>query len=227
MDKSKGSKNQEQVIYDRLFDVILEQKLQPGARLIETPLSEVFGVSRTIIRKVLLRLSLEGVVEIKPNLGASVVTTPPEDVPEFFEARRQVEGILSKMLTGNLTDYQEQTLRSIVKEENRLLKNGNLAKGLRKSTEFHFYIVEAAGNKPLAEFGKQMIARTSLIVSQYNLPGSGGCACVDHTQLVDAMAAGDGDEVQRLMHLHIGHIEDQLQIREQESEPDLYELFKD
>jgi len=134
MDKSKGSKSQEQIIYDRLFDVILEQKLQPGSRLTEVPLSEIFGVSRTIIRRVLLRLSHEGVVEIKPNVGASVVSTPAEEVPAYFEARKIIEGALAKKLTGNLTTYQEDTLRAMVKEENRLLESGKMAKGLRKST---------------------------------------------------------------------------------------------
>lgn len=227
LEKSKGSKNQEQVIYDRLFDVILEQKLQPGSRLTEVPLSEIFGVSRTIIRRVLLRLSHEGVVELKPNVGASVVSTPPEEVAAYFEARKIIEGALAKKLTGNLTSYQEETLRSMVKEENRLLASGNLAKGLRKSTEFHFYMTEIAGNAPLAEIAKQLIARTSLIVSQYNLPGSGGCACVDHTQLVDAMVNASPQTVESLMHQHIEHIEERLQLHEKAVEPDLYELLKE
>lgn len=226
MDKSKGSKSQEQVIYDRLFDVILEQKLQPGSRLTETPLAEIFGVSRTIIRRVLLRLSHEGVVEIKPNVGASVISTPPEKVGQYFAARKIIEGALAKMLTGQLTDYQAEMLSAMVREEDRLFEMGNLAKGLRKSTEFHFFIADAAGNEPLAEIAKQLIARTSLIVSQYNLPGSGGCACVDHNTLVNVLKDGDPDTAEKLMIEHIDHIEHGLQLNEKAVEPDLYSLFK-
>lgn len=227
MDKSSGSKSQEQVIYNRLFDVILEQKLQPGARLVEVPLAEIFGVSRTIIRRVLLRLSHEGVVEIKPNVGASVVTTEPEEVPKFFEARKIVEGALAKMLAGNLSNYQAETLSALVREEDRLLGMGNLAKGLRKSTEFHFLIAESAGNEPLAEIAKRLIARTALIISQYNLRGSGGCACVDHNTLINVIKRGDGEEAERLMIEHIDHIEQGLHLKETTTEPDLYALLKE
>ncbi|WP_321322880.1 GntR family transcriptional regulator [Thiomicrorhabdus sp.] len=227
MDKSKGSKNQEQVIYDRLFDVILEQKLQPGSRLTEVPLADIFGVSRTIIRRVLLRLSHEGVVEIKPNVGASVVSTAPEEVSQYFEARKIIEGALAKKLCGHLTDYQAEMLSAMVREEDRMFEMGNLAKGLRKSTEFHFFIADAAKNEPLAEIAKQLIARTSLIVSQYNLPGSGGCACIDHNTLVNILKDGDPLVAEKMMIEHIEHIEHGLQLNEKNIEPDLYALLKE
>ena len=227
MDKSKGSKNQEQVIYDRLFDVILEQKLQPGSRLTEVPLAEIFSVSRTIIRRVLLRLSHEGVVEIKPNVGASVVSTAPEKVNQYFEARKVIEGALARKLAGHLTDYQAEMLNAMVREEDRMFEMGNLAKGLRKSTEFHFFIADAANNEPLAEIAKQLIARTSLIVSQYNLPGSGGCACIDHNTLVNVLQDGEPLEAERMMIEHINHIEQGLQLSEKAVEPDLYALLKE
>ena len=227
MEKNKGSRNQEQVIYDRLFDLILEQKLHPGVRLVEVPLADIFGVSRTVIRRALLRLSLEGVVDIKPNIGASVITTAPEDVPQFFEARRIVENALIRKVVGKLTDYQIETLKSMVREENRYFEQGNRAKGLRKSTEFHFFIAEAAKNQPLAEMAKQLIARTSLIVAQYNLSGSGGCACVDHSALVKVIVEGTPEEAEGLMNEHLLHIEQGLFLKKPDAEQDLYSLLKD
>ena len=79
----------------------------------------------------------------------------------------------------------------------------------------------------MAEIAKQLIARTSLIVSQYNLPGSGGCACIDHNQLIDALINGEPDEVAVMMQHHIEHIEERLQLHENAVEPDLYELLKE
>ena len=227
MEKNKSSRNQEQIIYDRLFDVILEQKLQPGVRLVEVPLSEIFGVSRTVVRRALLRLSHEGVVEIKPNVGASVVTTPAEEVAQYFEARRIVECALIRMVVGKLSHYQVETLQAMVREENRYFDTGNRAKGLRKSTEFHFFIAEASKNQPLAEIAKQLIARTSLIVAQYNLSGSGGCACVDHSALVNVILEGTPDEAEKLMDVHLRHIEESLFLKKQDVEPDLYALLKE
>ncbi|MHB1229666.1 MAG: GntR family transcriptional regulator [Halothiobacillus sp.] len=226
MEKSKGSKSQEEVVYERLFDVIIEQKLQPGVRLTEISLAEIFAVSRTVVRRALLRLSYEGVVDIKPNIGAIVTTTEPKDVPQYFEARRIAEGALIRRVAGKLTTYQEETMRAMVREENRYFLSGNRARGLRKSIDFHFYLADIANNKPLAEMGKKMIARTSLIVAQYNLSGSGGCACVDHSALVDVMVSGPADRAENMMHEHLQHIEDNLYFGKQSLETDLYRILE-
>ena len=61
-------------IYPRLFDAILEQRLPPGALLPEQALGHAFGVSRTVIRRVLGRLSDQQVVCSAP---ATPRTWPP------------------------------------------------------------------------------------------------------------------------------------------------------
>ena len=57
--------------------------LPPSTKLNEESLSEIFGVSRTIIRRALLRLSLEQVVDIKPNRGATVSAPTIEEALKF------------------------------------------------------------------------------------------------------------------------------------------------
>ena len=84
-------------IYDQVFSAILDQRLMPDTKLTEKDLCGVFGVSRTIIRKVLLRLSIDRVVELRPNRGAVIAAPGPEEVREIFEARRLLEdGIVAE-----------------------------------------------------------------------------------------------------------------------------------
>lgn len=54
----KGSGHSES-IYRAISNAVIEHRLKPGARLREDALAEVFGTSRTGIRKVLQRLALE------------------------------------------------------------------------------------------------------------------------------------------------------------------------
>ncbi len=42
---------QDDIVYGHIFDAILEQRLPPGTKLSEEALGEIFGVSRTIIRR--------------------------------------------------------------------------------------------------------------------------------------------------------------------------------
>ncbi|KPG01307.1 GntR family transcriptional regulator, partial [Rhodopseudomonas sp. AAP120] len=48
------------VIYKALWHAIIEQALQPGAKLPEDAIGEKFGASRTIVRAALARLAAEG-----------------------------------------------------------------------------------------------------------------------------------------------------------------------
>src|SRR3954454_21769900 len=64
-----------------LRQAIIEQALEPGAKLPEDAIGERFGASRTIVRHALGRLAAEGLVELRRNHGASVA------VPSWDESR--------------------------------------------------------------------------------------------------------------------------------------------
>ena len=94
----KGAQHQD-AIYRAISDAVIEHRLKPGARLREDALAEVFGISRTGIRKVLQRLAMEQLVTLTPGKGASVTRPSAEEAHEVFEARRLVEGGLLAKLT--------------------------------------------------------------------------------------------------------------------------------
>jgi DNA-binding FadR family transcriptional regulator len=60
--KAGRSGTQDDIVYAHIFEAILEQRLAPGTKLSEEALGEIFGVSRTIIRRALSRLAHESVV---------------------------------------------------------------------------------------------------------------------------------------------------------------------
>ena len=59
-------------IYQHLLTAIVEHDLVPGTKLPEDALAESFGVSRTVIRKVLHQLAHEGLVQLERHRGATV-----------------------------------------------------------------------------------------------------------------------------------------------------------
>ena len=62
------------VICRALRRAIIEQALEPGAKLPEDSLGERFGVSRTIARHALGQLAAEGLVELRRNRIAVVAS---------------------------------------------------------------------------------------------------------------------------------------------------------
>ena len=80
--KKAESSDKVGVICRALRRAIIEQALEPGAKLPEDSLGERFGVSRTIARHALGQLAAEGLVELREALAAS---TSPHDLRLMIE----------------------------------------------------------------------------------------------------------------------------------------------
>ena len=90
-------------IYDEIHRAIAERRLEPGTKLAEESLADVFGVSRARIRKVLLLLAKEHVVKLEPNRGAFVWRPSVEEARNVLDARRAIELYLVKVAASNVT----------------------------------------------------------------------------------------------------------------------------
>ena len=81
-------------IYRALRHAIIEQALEPGAKLPEDAIGERFGASRTIVRHVLGQLAAEGLVELRRNRGAIVATPSWDEARDVFEVRLGLEALV-------------------------------------------------------------------------------------------------------------------------------------
>jgi DNA-binding GntR family transcriptional regulator len=70
---------------------ILDGELEPGRRLVERELVEVYDVARHTLRAALRRLQVEGLVRVEPNRGARVAALSAADLAELFELRLALE----------------------------------------------------------------------------------------------------------------------------------------
>ena len=104
-------------VYRALRKAILEQALSPGMKLPEDAIGDRLGVSRTLVREALARLALEGLVELKPNRGASVAYPTLEEARDVFDVRRGLERLVAETLAGRMTKAQADSLEAHVRLE--------------------------------------------------------------------------------------------------------------
>ena len=78
-------------IFNALVTSIVEHQLLPGSKLPEEALAEVFGVSRTGIRRVLQRLAAVQLITLTPKRGAQVATPSADASRDLFATRRMLE----------------------------------------------------------------------------------------------------------------------------------------
>lgn len=223
--KKPGDKGLD-AIYRAVSEAIVEHRLKPGARLREDALADVFGVSRTGIRKVLHRLALEQLVTLTPRRGASVTRPSVDEAKDVFDARLLVECALMESVAERITEADVQDLREMARREQEALNRREQKAAIKFSASFHVRLAELSGNNTLAGFVSQLCSRSSLILAVYGHAGHLGCECHDHESLVELLAAGDGKGAASFMERHLKSIEASLSIFEEPEEtPDLRDIF--
>ena len=152
----KRNGQSDELIHGNLSAAIIDHRIPPGTALQEEDLAGVFGVSRTIIRKVLQRLAHERLVQIVPNRGASVARPTADEARQVFDARRLIERILIERTVERASDAGLAALGDIVLAEKQAQETGDKRERLRLSGEFHRELSRYAANEVLAAFVREL-----------------------------------------------------------------------
>lgn len=200
-------------IYQKILKAIVEHQLPPGTRLPEDKLSETFGRSRTSIRKVLQRLAIECVVEIKPNKGAQVSSPSEKEAEEVFTSRILIEPVLIPEIIAKWSTNKTKHFRHMVEEEHRAEKAGDLAKSIQLTAKFHYQLAQCAGNSVMAEFIGQLCNRSSLVIAAYGSNQSVSCDCGDHGELLDLIETKNEPRATDWMKHHLLTIKSSLTLQ--------------
>jgi len=213
-------------IYQKILKAIVEHQLPPGTRLPEDKLSEAFGRSRTGIRKVLQRLAIERVVEIKPNKGAQVSSPSEQEAEEVFASRILIEPILMPDLLSRWTKNNALHFRKMVEAEHLAEQQGDLAQSIQLTAKFHYELAQCAGNSVMAEFIGQLCNRSSLIIAAYGSNKSVSCDCGDHGELLDLIDANNERQAIKWMEHHLLTIKGSLTLKSKSNQAiNFHQLF--
>lgn len=212
-------------IYERIYVAILEHRLQPGTKLGEEKMAEIFGVSRARIREVLARLAHEQIVELYPQRGAYVAKPSREQARDVFEARRLIEPAVLRRLVATITPDKINRMRQHAELEADARRRNDKRAVIRLSGEFHTLVAELAGNTALARSMRELCVLTCLTIFLYDAPTAQSCRHDEHSLIIDALAKKDGARAEKLMIEHLNHIEGSLQLEAQDGEVELATIF--
>lgn len=202
---AKGGQSRAQAVHRALKRAILDQALLPGSKLPEDWIGERLGVSRTLVREALVRLSEEGLVEMRPNRGAVIARPSLEEGYDLFRTRLALERLVVETLSGKLTEAQVKELKDHIVEEERARAAAD-SSSIRLAGEFHTRLAALTGNATLIRFVNETTARSSLILALYGRPHSSECAVLEHGRLVEMLQAGDTEAAVAEMERHLDSI---------------------
>lgn len=199
-------------VYRAIYAAVQAQRLSPGVKLREMELTQLFKVSRTSVRSALLRLAHKGLVELTPNRGAVVAQPSAQDCRQLFEARRAVECTLVELLARSASPSTVDTLRRHVTAQRLAFQGGRKDEGYRLAISFHRVLAELAGNRILAGFLDDLLARMPLVILTLGPKREPSDAThAEHIDLVEAIAAGDALRARQIMDEHLRHVERELE----------------
>lgn len=224
---AKADPDTDVAIHQAMERAIMDGRLKAGTKLAEHRLAESFGVSRERIRKVLHRLAAERRVEIVPNRGARVPQPSLADIKAVYEAHRVLEAGVLVQLVRILDDAILARLDAHLAEERQAAVVGDRAASVQLSGAFHIHLVDALGNAELSRFLRDLLSRSSVMVSVYEPASQSLCAVDEHGAIVAALRARDVTRAIELSRHHFLHVEQRLRF-EPATEPvqDLGAIFR-
>jgi DNA-binding GntR family transcriptional regulator len=217
----------DQTIYESIYEAVLAQRLPPGAKLPEVALAELFGVSRSIVRKALTRLTSDHVIEQRHSQMATVAKPGVEETRQIFEARCAIEGELVRLIAGKLEKSELRELRRLISDEKAAHDHGKMQNRSRHSMQLHLFLADHCHNKVLGGILRELVLRTSIAISMYKAKGVDSCfQGDDHARLADLIENGGGDAAAALVRRHLQTLENLLHFNEQESAIDLSRILQ-
>jgi DNA-binding GntR family transcriptional regulator len=189
--------------YERLRRLIVEGRLAPGTRIVESDIAERLEVSRTPVRSALQRLQHEGYitsVDGGRQARLSVASLTEEDGRELFWIVGELEG-MAAYLAAERPPAERASIARALRSINERLRSESAAPHpdahtiFDLHTDFHQrYIDAAAGPRLLAlhESVKPQAERYRRVYSSV-LGGDIGASLAEHEQIIAEIDAGNAE----------------------------------
>ena len=186
-----------------VVDAILAGRIAPGQRLGEQELADVFGVSRTLVREAMARLSARGMVEVSSRRGWFVVQPSRADAAEAFSARVAIETGMLAALDKPLPKARLSRLKAHYKAERAAIRAADAGHRSFLLGDFHVCLAECVSGPLLADILRDLTARTTLVATLFQSTHDAASSCSEHVAIVAALERGDAAGAAVLMRAHI------------------------
>ena len=198
-----------QQVAHRLRQMLVENRIPPGAKLNERELSEVLNVSRTPLREAIKMLAAEGLVELLPNRGAIAVELSEADVLNTFEVMAGLEAQSGELAALRITDAELTEIKAVHFEMLAAYTRRDLSTYYRLNSAIHSAINAAAKNTVLTQTYQQVNARLQALRFRSNQDGDKWTAAVrEHEQMISALEARDPVAMRQVLMAHLSNKRD-------------------
>jgi len=198
-------------IYAILKHRILTCSMRPGERIVEAALCQEMHVSRTPLREAFNRLSLEGLIEMKPYRGFAVAPVTVSGYKELCEFRRIVESGSAGLAAERATPEAIERLLAVAETRYTMGDKATYAGYLRANSAFHLELARTAKNSQMESVVMSALDRHQRpLYLGLDKGVDAAASTAEHLAIVEAVRQRDSALAADLMARHIGKAEDRI-----------------
>jgi DNA-binding GntR family transcriptional regulator len=190
-------------IREQLIEDILNGRLAPGSRIVETRIAQQFGVSQGPVREALRDLELFGFVVSLPFRGAQVREVSTQDLLEIYPIRAGLEGVAAGAAATRIDEATLTQLAELIDVMRDAANNDDHRTVVDTDRTFHHTIVKASGNRMLEHVWLTLQLSITTCVTHSVTHRSLHVIAERHVALLDALRTRDPERAEAAMRRHI------------------------
>ncbi|BCH26629.1 transcriptional regulator [Mesorhizobium sp. L-8-3] len=187
-----------------LREMIVTGELKAGERLAEAAVCDLLGISRTPLREALKLLAAEGLVELRPNRGATIAPLHEAEIAALFEAVSGIERIAAELAAKRMTPPEISRLHALQARMEEHFERGQRSAYFRLNQEIHQLIVAGAKNEVLTSTHAILLARAER--ARYlalDTQDRWDQSVDEHRQILKALEQGRAEDAGKLLGEHV------------------------
>jgi DNA-binding GntR family transcriptional regulator len=189
--------------------MIVRLDLAPGAVIREDELQDRLGLGRTPIREALQRLVRDQFVTVIPRRGMYVSNIDVGELATLYETRAIIEPYAARLACVRGTAAHWQRMRTVLDAAHVPGTPGGTL--IEHDSECHEIVWEAADNRFLTDTLDMLYAQSDRLWHMYLADVNDMADAVsEHTEMLDALRAGDADRAAELVEAHVRSFDEQI-----------------
>ncbi len=191
-------------VLERLRDMIIEGRLDPGSRINEGLVGAQLGVSRTPLREAIKTLASEGLVEILPAKGAVVRKFSAHDLYQILEVLKTLEQLGGRMACEHASDATIAAIHDLHLRMMELYATRERLEYFKLNQAIHSASVAASANTVLMEMHETLQARIKRLRFVGNEgPTKWAGAVAEHEEMMAALLKRDAAALSEVIGRHM------------------------
>lgn len=144
-----------------LRSAIAGGRFQPGQRLPERELCEVFGTSRTTVREALRHLESDGLIEVIPAKGSVVRTLEVNEVEDLYLLRESLERLAVRLFIERHDDEAVRDLQEAYVQLRTAYESENVDIIMVAKDDFYKVLYRGARSNILESVAERIAGQTA------------------------------------------------------------------